>query len=498
MMAQPPSFAINQLNVVPGDVAQLEIALENASTDYTAFQFDLTLPDGVSIKKSDGGQLMVKLNDERISDHQLHAYEILSNTYRVLGYSMSNANITGTSGTLIIVTLEAESDISLGTAEGYIDKGLLVADNNGITELETNKFVFQIVEKEYSLIYNVDGKEYKSYKMKYGEKITPEAAPEKEGYSFSGWSDIPQTMPANDVTVTGSFKVNKYRLFYMVDGAEYKSYEVEYGAKITPEPAPSKEGYTFSGWSDIPSTMPVNDVTVTGSFKVNKYKLTYMVDGAEYKSYEMEYGAKITPEPAPTKEDYSFSGWSEIPQTMPANDVTVTGSFKVNKYRLVYMVDGAEYKSYEVEYGAKITHEAAPEKEGYTFSGWSDIPNTMPANDVTVTGSFKVNKYRLVYMVDGAEYKSYEVEYGAMITPEADPVKEGYSFSGWSDIPSAMPANDVIVTGSFIEITGIISVINDSPGALIYDMQGRRIDRLQKGVNIIHMNHGGYKKVVCK
>lgn len=77
-------------------------------------------------------------------------------------------------------------------------------------------------------------------------------------------------------------------------------------------------------------------------------------------------------------------------------------------------------------------------------------------------------------------------------------MKEGYSFSGWSDIPSAMPANDVIVTGSFIEITGIISVINDSPGALIYDMQGRRIDRLQKGVNIIHMNHGSYKKVVCK
>jgi hypothetical protein len=183
---------------------------------------------------------------------------------------------------------------------------------------------------------------------------------------------------------------------------------------------------------------------------------------------------------------------------MPANDVTVTGSFKINKYRLTYMVDGAEYKSYEVEYGAMITPEPAPSKEGYSFSGWSDIPSTMPVNDVTVTGSFNVNKYKLTYMVDGAEYKSYEVEYGANITPEAAPTKEGYSFSGWSDIPNTMPAKDVIVTGSFKETTGIISVINDSPGALIYDMQGRRIDRLQKGVNIIHMNHGGYKKVVCK
>ena len=167
-------------------------------------------------------------------------------------------------------------------------------------------------------------------------------------------------------------------------------------------------------------------------------------------------------------------------------------------YTLAYMVDGVEYKKYEIEEGTAITPETAPVKEGYTFSGWSGVPSTMPAKDVTVTGSFKVNKYSLVYMVDGAEYKSYEVEYGAMITPEADPEKEGYTFSGWSDIPSAMPANDVIVTGSFIETTGIISVINDSPGALIYDMQGRRIDRLQKGVNIIHMNHGGYKKVVCK
>ena len=56
--------------------------------------------------------------------------------------------------------------------------------------------------------------------------------------------------------------------------------------------SPMKEGYTFSGWSEIPETMPAQDVTVTGSFTINKYKLTYMVDGAEYKSYEIEFGAK--------------------------------------------------------------------------------------------------------------------------------------------------------------------------------------------------------------
>ena len=304
-------------------------------------------------------------------------------------------------------------------------------------------------DEVFTLTYMVDGSVFKTYRLEYGATITPEAAPTKEGHTFSGWSDIPETMPAHDVTVTGTFTVNKYKLIFMVDGVEYKSMEVEYGASITPETAPVKEGYTFSGWSGIPGTMPAHDVTVTGSFTVNKYKLTYMVDGAEYKSMEVEYGATITPEAEPIKEGYTFSGWSGIPETMPAHDVTVTGSFTINKYKLTYMVDGAEYKSMEVEFGATITPEAEPVKEGYTFSGWSGIPETMPAHDVTVTGSFTINKYKLTYMVDGTEYKSLDVEYGTTITPEAEPTKEGYTFSGWSLIPETMPAHDVTVTGTF-------------------------------------------------
>lgn len=58
-----------------------------------------------------------------------------------------------------------------------------------------------------------------------------------------------------------------------------------------------------------------------------KYKLTYIVDGEVYKTYEIEFGSTITPETEPTKEGYTFSGWSEIPETMPDHDVTVTGTF---------------------------------------------------------------------------------------------------------------------------------------------------------------------------
>ena len=313
----------------------------------------------------------------------------------------------------------------------------------------TNILAFDAPATKYKLTYKVDGEVYRTYELSEGDVITPEATPTKEGYSFSGWSNIPATMPGNDVIVTGTFTINKYNLIYKVDGAEYKKYEVEYGATIAPEAAPTKEGYTFSGWSDIPSKMPAKDVTVTGSFTINKYKLIYKVDGEEYKQYEIEYGAKITPEPAPTKEGYSFSGWSSIPETMPAKDVTIIGTFSKGAYKLTYMVDGAVYKTVSYDYGDAITPEATPTKEGYTFSGWSDIPKTMPAEDVTVKGSFTINKYKLIYMVDRAEYKKYEIEYGAKITPEAAPTKEGYTFSGWSTIPETMPAKDVTITGTF-------------------------------------------------
>ena len=79
------------------------------------------------------------------------------------------------------------------------------------------------------------------------------------------------------------------------------------------------------GW--IPMYGNGNDYTeYAGS--TPKFKLTYMVDGVEYKSSEVEYGSAITPEAYPEKDTYKFSGWSEIPETMPANDVTITGSFE--------------------------------------------------------------------------------------------------------------------------------------------------------------------------
>ena len=366
---------------------------------------------------------------------------------------------------LVYKTIVCESGASIiaepaPTKEGYTFSGW--SEIPGTMPAQDVEVIGSFSINSYQLVYKVDGAEFKTLTLDYGTEITPESAPTKEGYTFSGWSSIPETMPANDIEITGAFSINSYKLTYVVDGSEYKTYAVEFGSAITNEPAPTKEGFTFSGWSEIPETMPANDIEITGAFSINSYKLTYVVDDSEYKTYTVEYGSTITAEPVPTKEGFTFSGWSEIPETMPAKDVEVTGTFGLNTYSLVYKVDGEIYKSFAIEYGAQINAEPAPTKEGYTFSGWSEIPATMPANDVEVTGSFSINSYKLVYKVYGTEFKTLTLDYGTEITVESNPTKEGYTFSGWSEIPATMPANEVEIIGYFTVNKYLLTVLVDN------------------------------------
>ena len=313
----------------------------------------------------------------------------------------------------------------------------------------------------YTITYVVDGEVYKTESIAYGSEVSAIASPVKEGYTFSGWSGVPSTMPAKDITINGSFTVNSYTVTYVVDGEQYKTESYTYGSAITAAEAPVKEGYTFSGWNEVPETMPAKDVTVNGSFTVNTYTVTYMVDGELYKTGSYTYGTVITALAEPIKEGYTFSGWSEIPATMPAKDVTVSGSFTVNSYTITYVVDGEVYKTESIAYGSEVAAIAAPVKEGHTFSGWSEMPETMPAKDVTVNGSFTVNSYTITYIVDGEVYKTESIAYGSKVEAIASPVKEGYTFSGWSGVPSTMPAKDVTVNGSFTVNTYTVTYMVD-------------------------------------
>ena len=162
---------------------------------------------------------------------------------------------------------------------------------------------------------------------------------------------------------------------------------------------------------------------------------------------------------------------------------------------LKYVVDGEDYKVYEVEEETEITPEPAPTKEGYTFSGWSEIPETMPAYDVTVTGSFAVNQYLITYMIGDEVYQKEYVDYGATIVLPNVPEREGYSFA-WIDAPEKMPAHDITINGAYT--SGIWGVSNDDATTNTYTISGYKTDKPRRGVNIIRMSDGTTRKVVVK
>ena len=145
--------------------------------------------------------------------------------------------------------------------------------------------------------------------------------------SVSESQTIEMTIVADDV-VAVVFARNVYQLTYWVDGVLYRQYEVEYGASIVPERAPAKEGYTFSGWSTVPPDMPAGNVDVSGAFTVNTYKVTYMVDGAVILTDSLAYQSPIPLPTVPERSGYDFE-WDDPPETMPAHDVTIVGSYTV-------------------------------------------------------------------------------------------------------------------------------------------------------------------------
>lgn len=300
----------------------------------------------------------------------------------------------------------------------------------------------------------------------------------------------------NDLHFKVAFMKNTYIITYLVDNEEYKTEEILFATKIEAEPTPKKEGYTFSGWSEIPETMPAHDVTVTGAFTINQYTVKFIADGDVVSEQRLEYGSKIVIPDAVDKEGYTFNGWGEVPETVPSKDLTITGLYTVNSYSLICMVDGIEYKVIPVEYGMPLTIDIVPEKEGYTFWGWDEIPETMPARDVTVTGTFTINSYSVTFQYGDIVLTTTMVEYGAVIPLPESLDSDRYTLVGWLDVPATMPARDITIYADFTD--GVKAIKSNTQDAEYYQLNGVKREKFQRGLNIIRMNDGTTRKVLRK
>ena len=283
----------------------------------------------------------------------------------------------------------------------------------------------------------------------YGENVVAPEAPVKEGYSFTGWIDLPATMPAKDIVVTGDYAVTTYKIVFMDGDKEIEAKELSFGADITAPEAPAKEGYTFTGWSELPSTMPAQDLVITANYTVNNYKATFIIGDEVVETKEIAYGSPVTAPEAEEKPGYTFSGWGEVPATMPAHDLEFKGSYSINTYKLTFMVDDVVIEESDLTYGAPIVAPAMPDKDGQKFVGWLNLAETMPAENLTIYGSYEKTSRLLTFMIDDQIFEERVLQYGAEITLPEVPAKEGYTFSGWSDAPSTMPDQDLVITGSY-------------------------------------------------
>ena len=149
------NLTVSDIELKAGNSQDVAISLINASKKYTAFQFDIVLPEGISIAKNDKGKLMVTLNAERIDDHTLNVQDLGSNTYRFLSFSLTNAEFYGTSGALVNMTLQADEAVSVGLKEGVIVSQVFTETDGNQVNWDDTPFSISIKDESGSVVGNL-------------------------------------------------------------------------------------------------------------------------------------------------------------------------------------------------------------------------------------------------------------------------------------------------------------------------------------------------------
>ena len=353
------------------------------------------------------------------------------------------------------------------TFKGWYDNEGLTGDPVmaiGGTEMGNKEYWAKWTINQYTITFDTDGgSEVAPITQDYGTAITAPADPTREGYTFTGWDTaIPATMPAHNMTITAQWTVNQYTITFDTDGgSEVAPITQDYGSAITAPAAPTREGYTFTGWDKtIPATMPAGDMTITAQWTVNQYTITYDLDGGTAEgnpdTYTVETDAFTLKNP--TRPGYTFTGWSgtgltgedNLTVTIPKGSTgnrSYTAHWSLNTYSITYDLNGGTASgnptSYTVE-SATITLNQ-PTKTGYTFTGWSgtdltgedNLTVTIPAGstgDRSYTAHWSLNTYSITYDLNGGTVSGnpdfYTVESAAITLNQ--PTRIGYTFTGWS------------------------------------------------------------------
>ena len=457
-----------------GSSEDIQIIVKNGS-EFTAPASDgLTRPDGNTgsyfMWLGSNGKLYAPGDNVPAEVTKLTAQ--FTNTYTVTLHTndgtINSGNVTGyTYGVGATLPTADDMDYTGHTFKGWYDNESLTGDPVtaiGGTETGNKEYWAKWEINQYTITFDTaGGSEIAPITQDYGTAVTAPEPPAKPGYTFTGWNPaLPATMPAENLTVTAQWTVNQYTITFDTDGgSEVAPITQDYGSAITAPAAPTREGYTFTGWDKtIPATMPAGDMTITAQWTVNQYTITYDLDGGTAEgnpdTYTVETDAFTLKNP--TRPGYTFTGWSgtgltgedNLTVTIPKGSTgnrSYTAHWSLNTYSITYDLNGGTASgnptSYTVE-SATITLNQ-PTKTGYTFTGWSgtdltgedNLTVTIPAGstgDRSYTARWSLNTYSITYDLDGGTASGnpdfYTVE-SSTITLNP-PTRTGYTFIGWS------------------------------------------------------------------
>ena len=123
----------------PGTTGQIAIVLEN-TTEITAFQFDITLSEGLTIAQSKG-KYGIALTSRASSTHQFSTLDKEDGSLRVAAYSMNNTAFEGTSGALLLIDVNVANDC--GEEESIMLRNIRLTTKS-VSELKLNNVTVAI------------------------------------------------------------------------------------------------------------------------------------------------------------------------------------------------------------------------------------------------------------------------------------------------------------------------------------------------------------------
>ncbi len=329
--------------------------------------------------------------------------------------------------------------------------------------------------EEYTVTFVVDGETYHTTTVSKEPIVMPED-PTKTGYMFSGWynGDVKFDGSASvtkNITLTAKWRANSYNVSLDTNGGECdtQTLQVVYGENAT-LPVATKNGYSFAGWQynnqliDGNNWSIANDCTLVAQWTTLAYQITYNLDGGTNSnsnpmSYTVVDNFSLQ---QPTKEGYTFMGWTTDSNSTPAKDIqiavgttgnkTYTANWQANTYTITYDANGGTVaqQTQQVTFDEQVSL-LIPTRNGYTFDGWylNDTKyeggKYAIANNITLKAKWSIITYDIAYNLNGGVNNdtnpaTYNVENAITL---GQPTKTGYSFVGWITENVATPTKDI-------------------------------------------------------